>query len=92
MNGFLEIFKAQKFSMVFFGGEGGMVFFGGGGGLIFGPGIFYFILLEALGIFSGFLFLPPFDHLSQEIWITRSPTPQALHPAPCSFKFQFKLL
>ena len=52
MNSFLEIFKAQKFSMFFFGG-------GGREGLIFGPGIFYFILLEALGIFSSFLIFAP---------------------------------
>ena len=41
----MEIFKAWKFSMVFFLG------------LIFGPGIFWG-LLEALGIFWGFDFCP----------------------------------
>ena len=39
---FLEIFKASKFGMGFFGG------------IIFGPGIFFNILLEALGTFLGF--------------------------------------
>ena len=34
-------------------------FFGRGGGVIFGPGIFYFMLLEALGIFLGFLIFAP---------------------------------
>ena len=39
-------------------------FFGGGGGLIFGPGIFFKVLWEALGIFfEVFIFAPiKFDH------------------------------
>ena len=46
---FVEILKAWKFGMGFFAG------------LIFGPG-FLGVLLEALGSFFRFRFLPAFNH------------------------------
>ena len=75
----MEIFEAQKFCMGFFGG------------VSFWSRDFLGVLLEPLGIFFGFWFLPPFDHPH---YLNSGVCPPGKKPRVTSIKlarFSFKL-